>query len=88
MPYFVEYTNGEVKKFDGVVDPAALDDSVEAAYTVKDVYTKKAVFKSQSLTPKIVRRVRMADGTMKLREEMTAEEREWYLSQRRKKMQG
>ena len=88
MPYFIEYVGGEVKKFDGDLDPKSLGENVEAAYTIKEVYTKRPVFKAESLTPKIVRRVRMADGTMKLREEMTPEEREWYLKQRRNKMQA
>ena len=88
MPYFVEYIDGRIEKCEGELNPEALGLDVLAGYTVAQVYTKQSVFKAENLVPKIVRRIRMADGTMKLKEEMTAEELKWYSEKRKREMAG
>jgi hypothetical protein len=83
MPHFIEYTDGRIEKFEGELNPEALGEDVEAAFTVAKIFTKKAVFKAQDLVPKIVRRIRTATGELKLKEELTSEELAWYMSKRK-----
>ena len=81
--YFVEYQDGRIEKHEGVIDPAGLGGDVEAAYTVATVYAKQSVFQATDLVAKPDRRIRMADGSLKQKSEMTDEEKAWY-SERRK----
>lgn len=83
MPYFIEYTDGRVEKFEGEVTPEELGPDVQAAYTVAKIYTRESVFKAKDLTPKIVRRIRLPSGELKFKEELTADELKWYLDKRK-----
>lgn len=76
--YFIEYNDGRVEKVEGALNPAELGLDVKSAFTVATVFTKQSVFKSVDMTARPERRVKMPDGTMKLRSEMTPEEAEWY----------
>lgn len=76
--YFVEYIDGRIEKFEGEIDPNALGADVDSAYTVATVYAKKSVFQATELVEKPERRVRMADGTLKTKSEMTDAEKAWY----------
>ena len=83
MPYFIEKIDGSIEKVDAELNPEALAADVLAAYTVADVYSKQSVFKAKSMLPKINRRIKMPDGTMKFKEEMTPGELEWYRAKRK-----
>ena len=83
MPYFIEKIDGTIEKIDAELNPETLAADVQAAYTVADVYSKQSVFKAKSLLPKITRRIKLPDGTMKLKEEMTPGELEWYREKRK-----
>ena len=83
MPYFVEYIDGRIEKCEGELNPETLGADVAAGYTVAQVYTKQSVFKAQNLVPKIVRRIKLPSGEMKLKEDLTADELKWYLDKRK-----
>ena len=83
MPYFIEKIDGSIEKVDAELNPETLAADVLAAYTVADVYSKQSVFKAKSMLPKINRRIKMPDGTMKFKEEMTPGELEWYRAKRK-----
>ena len=83
MPYFIEKIDGTIEKIDAELNPETLAADVQAAYTVADVYSKQSVFKAKSLLPKITRRIKLPDGTMKLKEELTPGELEWYRAKRK-----
>lgn len=83
MPYFVEKIDGSIEKVDAELNPETLAADVLAAYTVADVYSKQSVFKAKSMLPKINRRIKMPDGTMKFKEEMTPGELAWYREKRK-----
>ena len=85
--YFVEYTDGRIEKFEGQINPGALGEGVEAAYTVATVYAKQSVFQATDLVGKGERRVRMPDGSLKLKADMTDEEKAWYSEVRSKAAQ-
>ena len=85
--YFVEYTDGRIEKFEGELNPSALGEGVEAAYTVATVYAKQSVFQATDLVGKGERRVRMPDGSLKLKADMTDEEKAWYSEVRSKAAQ-
>ena len=83
MPYFVEYIDGRIEKLEGELNPESLGLDVQAGYTVAQVYTKQSVFKAENLVPKIVRRIKLPSGEMKLKEDLTPEELSWYLNKRK-----
>lgn len=81
--YFVIYVDGRIERVEGELNPENLGHDVESAYTVATVFKKQSVFKSESLVAKTERRIRMADGTMKFKHEMTADELAWYSNVRK-----
>ena len=83
MPYFVEYIDGRIEKVEGDLKPESLGADVLAGYTVAEIYQKESVFKAKSLIPKIVRRIKLPSGELKLKEELTPTELEWYLNKRK-----
>ena len=83
MFYFVEYIDGRIEKVEGEVKPEELGAEVQAAYTIAKVFKRESVFKAKDLTPKIVRRIRLPSGEMKLKEDLTPSELEWYLNKRK-----
>ena len=83
MPYFVEYIDERIEKVEGVLDATTLGADVKAAYTVAEIYQKESVFKAKSLVPKIVRRIKLPSGEMKLKDDLTPAELEWYLNKRK-----
>lgn len=83
MPYFIEYIDDRIEKKDGELNPEELGADVRAAYTVAQVFEKQSVFKAKNLVPKIIRRIKLPSGEMKLKEDLTPAELEWYLAKRK-----
>lgn len=83
MPCIIEKTDGTMSYTEGGVESVTLTEEIVAIHEIAKSHRRQMSFVTQSFEKKIERRIKMPDGTLKTKAEMTQEELEAYSARRR-----